>query len=125
MERRDKMERAAKRKAVGHPEPAKRDGGCRKVMYDVRRLREWEREFGELDGEPRPAARRGRSRRRRGRGTGRLAAALARIVVALILVIGLFYAGLRFYHRMSGDGRPVTTLESSREIVPETMESYQ
>lgn len=97
------------------------------LLHDVRRLREWEREFGSSVGERerRISRGRGRSRRRRNGGKGRLTAVIVRGVLILLVIAGLLYAGFKFYPRVSGSGQPVTPLESSREIRHETMGVYQ
>lgn len=96
---------------------------------DIRRLREWEREFQSMEPRLRKSHAqdrlkgRGRSRRRKGGRGGRRALSMAVIILALLLMAGLLYGGFRFYQNWSGESESIAPLESSRAITPETMET--
>lgn len=101
----------------------KKERGYKNQRNDIRRLRDWEREFQGLDAKPQksPERSRGRSRRRKGGQGGQMALTIVTSILVLLLLIVLFYGGFRFYQRWSGESGSASPLESSREIAPESM----
>lgn len=68
---------------------------------------------------------RGRSRKRKdGRGKSAAGRVLAAILV-LLIAAGLLFSGTYVYHYWEGSRTSTEPLETSREIVPETMKAYE
>lgn len=68
---------------------------------------------------------RGRSRRRRGSRRRETAAAVLLVLLVLLIVSGVLFAGTYVYRYWDGNRTSTVPLESSREIVPETMKGYR
>lgn len=68
---------------------------------------------------------RGRSRKRKStRGKAAFAAVL-KLILILLVAAGLLFTGTYVYRYWEGSRTSTTPLETSREIVPETMSIYE